>query len=108
MFSHEVPEVQTRSRGSLKQRPRGPRVPQPLQAAQVPDALLTVATMRALTGESVSTIYRRWADPATDPLYPRPIKLGKRCTRVKAAHVMAWLKAQQPIQPEGRTGGAHA
>lgn len=75
---------------------RRPRKPQPIEAALVPEALLTIPTMRAIIGDSTSTIYRKWQDPATDPLYPRPIKFGKRCTRVKAAHVMAWLKAQQP------------
>lgn len=80
--------------GPAPERKRSKRAPQPMQIALVPDALLTVATLCALTGESVATTYRRWADPDANPLYPRPIRLGKRCVRVTAAQTMVWLKAQ--------------
>lgn len=64
---------------------------QPLHAAQVPDALLKLQTAVELTGISVSTIYRK---AATDPTFPKLIKMGARCTRIRAGDLTAWLAAQ--------------
>jgi prophage regulatory protein len=63
---------------------------QPLQAAQIPDALLKQPTVSAVTGLSASTINRKVAAGE----FPQPIKLGKRCTRWRAGAVTAWLAAQ--------------
>lgn len=72
--------------------------PQPLAAAMIPGALLSVSTTCALTGFSTSTLYRRWGDKSDN--FPKPIRFGARCTRVKADALMAWLKAQQPAATE--------
>ena len=52
------------------------RIPQPLHAAQHPDALLKLATVQALTGLGKTTLY---AMSATGELVP--IRRGTRCTR---------------------------
>ena len=65
------------------------RSPQPLQAAQIADALLKLATVQALTGLGKTTIY---AKAATGEL--TPIRLGKRCTRWRAGQVQQFLQAQ--------------
>jgi prophage regulatory protein len=62
---------------------------QPLQASQIADALLRLSTVQALTGLSKTTLY---AKAAAGEL--TPIRMGKRCTRWKAADVTAWLQAQ--------------
>lgn len=67
---------------------RQPR--QSVQAATIPDALLMVQTVVAVTGLSGSTIYRRLASGD----FPQPIRMGPRCTRWKAADVTAWLRKQ--------------
>lgn len=62
---------------------------QPLQAAQIDDALLKLQTVKALTGLGKTSIYERIrAGEFT------PVKLGRRCTRFRAADVQAWLQAQ--------------
>jgi prophage regulatory protein len=63
--------------------------PQPLHAAEFPDALLKLVTVQALTGLSKTTIY---AKAAAGEL--TPIRMGKRCTRWPAAAVIAFLRAQ--------------
>lgn len=64
---------------------------QPLQAAQVADALLKLSTAAAISGMSEATLYRR---AKTDPTFPKLIKLGTRCTRIRAGDLTAWLSAQ--------------
>lgn len=70
---------------------RGPVNPQPLLAAQIPDALLTINTAGAIGGLSSSTIYRK---AASDPTFPKLVRIGTRCTRIRAGDFMAWLAAQ--------------
>ncbi|HEY6356039.1 MAG TPA: AlpA family phage regulatory protein [Burkholderiaceae bacterium] len=65
--------------------------PQPLHAAQIADALLTLKTSSAIAGLSEPTLYRK---AATDPSFPKLIKLGARCTRIRAGDLTAWLAAQ--------------
>lgn len=65
--------------------------PQSLHAAQLPDAFLTIKTASAVCGLSESTIYRR---AAADPTFPKLIRMGARCTRVRAGDLMDWLRAQ--------------
>lgn len=72
-------------------KPKRKRIPQPLEAAQIPGALLTLRTASSVSGMSVDTLYRR---AASDPTFPRLIRNGKRCTRVVAGPFMAWLAAQ--------------
>ena len=64
---------------------------QPLSAAQIPDALLTLKTASAIAGMSETTIYRK---VGSDPTFPRLVKIGARCTRVRAGDLMAWLAKQ--------------
>lgn len=70
---------------------RGPTNPQPLQAAQIDDALLTIKTAVAVSGLSAATLYRK---AATDPTFPKLVKMGPRCTRVRAGDLTAWLAKQ--------------
>lgn len=65
--------------------------PQPIHAAQVADALLTMKTACAVSGLSSSTLYRK---AATDPGFPKLVKMGTRCTRIRAGDLTAWLAAQ--------------
>ena len=64
---------------------------QPLHAAQIADALLTLRTVSAVAGMSSATIYRR---ASTDPTFPRLIRMGKRCTRIRAGDLTAWLASK--------------
>lgn len=64
---------------------------QPLHAATIPDALLRLSTAAALLGASEATLYRK---AAADPTFPRLVKMGKRCTRIRAGDLTAWLAAQ--------------
>lgn len=70
---------------------RQPVNQQPLQAAQIPEALLTLKTASAIAGLSEATLYRK---AATDPTFPKLICLGKRCTRIRAGDLSTWLRAQ--------------
>lgn len=80
---------------SVETAPRSTKRPrktpqQPLEAANVPDALLKIRTVAALTGRCENSIYR------LEKLgeFPRAIRAGKRCTRWRAGDVKAWLAAQ--------------
>jgi predicted DNA-binding transcriptional regulator AlpA len=64
---------------------------QPLDAAQVPDALLRMRTVAAIAGLSEASLYRK---AATDPTFPKLIRLSARCTRIRAGDLTAWLVAQ--------------
>lgn len=64
---------------------------QPLHAAQIADALLTLRTASAVAGMSQATLYRK---AKADPTFPRLIKMGKRCTRLRAGDLTAWLALQ--------------
>lgn len=65
--------------------------PQPLHAAQVADALLRLKTAATYAGVSEATL-RRWE--ASDPTFPKFVKIGARCTRIRAGELTAWLAAQ--------------
>lgn len=65
--------------------------PQPLHAVQIPEALLTLKTASAVAGISQTTIYRK---VAADPTFPKLIKIGRRCTRIRAGDLTAWLTSQ--------------
>ena len=65
--------------------------PQPLAAAALPDALLNLRTASAVGGVSTATIYRK---AASDPTFPKLIRMGARCTRIRAGDLTAWLAAQ--------------
>ena len=68
------------------------RTHQPLHAAQVAEALLRLRTVEAITGLSRSTIYAKLK--ANNGSFPKPLRLGARCTRFRAGDVQAWLAAQ--------------
>lgn len=63
--------------------------PQPLEAATLPEALLTTPTTCAVTGLSSSTLYRLAAAGKL-----KPVKMGPRCTRWKAGDVRDFMAAQ--------------
>ena len=79
-----------RSKPHARQQRRVPT--QPLHAVQLADALLRLSTVEAITGLGKSTIYAKLK--ANDGSFPKPIKLGTRCTRFRAGDVQAWLAAQ--------------
>lgn len=55
----------------------------------LPDsALVSIPVFAKLTGQGVSTVWRKLAD---HPQYPKPIKLSARCTRVKLGDVRRLL-----------------
>lgn len=64
---------------------------QPLEAAAVSSALLTITTAGAIGGMSSATIYRK---AASDPSFPKLVRIGRRCTRIRAGEWLAWLDAQ--------------
>jgi prophage regulatory protein len=70
-------------------RPLKPRSEQPLEAAQVSDALLKLRTVQTLTGLGKTSIYELIKAGEL-----KPVKLGARCTRFRAGDVQAWLQAQ--------------
>jgi excisionase family DNA binding protein len=65
------------------------RSEQPLQAAQIPHALLNLRSLQTLSGLGKTTIYGLIK---TGEL--KPVRLGTRCTRFRAGDVQAWLQAQ--------------
>jgi len=64
---------------------------QPLHAAQIADALLTLRTASAVAGLSEATLYRK---AKTDPTFPPLVKMGRRCTRIRAGALTAWLASK--------------
>lgn len=62
---------------------------QPLNAFQIEDALLRLATVQAVTGLGKTSIYELIKVGEL-----KPVKLGVRCTRFRAGDVQAWLQAQ--------------
>jgi prophage regulatory protein len=70
---------------------RQPEKRQPIEAGTLPDALLKLATVEAMTGISRASIYRRLALDE----FPQPVRLGRRCTRWPAATVRDWIQTQQ-------------
>lgn len=69
--------------------------PQPIEVANLPDALLRVQTVAAVTALSSSSIFRKTAAGE----FPKPVRLGTRCTRWRSADVRAWLAAQGAPAP---------
>ena len=75
--------------------PKRQRNAQLIEAAQHPDALLTVETVSALAGLSRSTVY----EFEREGRFPQAVRMGIRCTRWRAGDVTDWLKAQVPSAP---------
>ena len=63
---------------------------QSLHALHIPEALLKIQTVTAVTGLSESTIRRKVAEGK----FPAPVKDGTRCTRWIAGGVSNWLRAK--------------
>ena len=66
------------------------RATQTIQALHIPEALLKIQTVVAVTGLSESSIRRKVAVGE----FPAPVKDGSRCTRWVAAKVQNWLRAK--------------
>ncbi len=64
---------------------------QSLHVAQIADALLRMKTAAQIAGMSEATLYRK---AGSDPTFPKLIKIGARCTRIRAGELTAWLAAQ--------------
>ncbi len=71
--------------------PKRRREAQPLHVVQLDDALLKLSTASAVAGLSVPTLYRL---AKSDPTFPKFIKMGQRCTRIRAGDLTAWLAAR--------------
>ena len=81
----------TASQPAVKSKRGNDNNPQPLHAAQIADALLRLKTAGNIAGLSEATIYRK---AKTDPTFPKLIRLGARCTRIRAGDLTTWLAAQ--------------
>lgn len=79
----------TTTPGVPKSRPRRIAV-QTLDSLKIPEALLKIQTVVAVTGLSESSIRRKVASGD----FPAPVKDGKRCTRWVSAKVQNWLRAK--------------
>ena len=69
-------------------RPARRITPQDIVAAQDPDALLTVQTVAALTGFTVSTI----REMTRQKRFPQALRIGPRTVRWRARDVRGWLQ----------------
>lgn len=67
------------------------RTQQKLEVVHVDDALLKLSTASQIAGISEPTIYRR---AASDPTFPKLVRLGARCTRIRAGDLRRWLAEQ--------------
>jgi excisionase family DNA binding protein len=65
------------------------RSQQPLHVLQLEEALLRIQTVSHATGLSTATIYRKVAAGEL-----AVVKMGRRCTRFRAADVRAFIQAQ--------------
>lgn len=63
---------------------------QTVDSLRIPEALLKIQVVIAVTGRSESTIRRMVAEGK----FPQPVKDGTRCTRWIAGEVMNWLRAK--------------
>ena len=73
--------------GAPEHRPRRKAV-QTLDSLKIPEALLRISTVTAVTGLSESSIRRKVAAGQ----FPAPVKDGLRCTRWVAADVLTYLR----------------
>ena len=69
---------------------RQPARRQPVEAGSLPDALLKIQTVEAMTSLSRPSIYRLLREKQ----FPEPVRMGRRCTRWPAAAVREWIQAQ--------------
>jgi len=73
------------------------QTPQPISAARLPDALLTLQTVCAVTG-----LDQRFIQRATSQnQFPAPARIGNSLQRRwHSADVRAWIAAQRPAAPK--------
>lgn len=79
----------TPATGAPERRPRRVTV-QTLDSLKIPEALLKISTVTAVTGLSESSIRRAVAAGT----FPAPVKMGSRCTRWVAQSITNWLRAK--------------
>lgn len=77
----------TRKDASLPEREKWA---QPLEAIHIPNALLTIATVIALTGLARQTIYSKMRKGA----FPMPARREHKCTRWKASDNAAYIEGR--------------
>lgn len=82
--------MQSTSTPSVPMRRKRTVATQTLDSLKIPEALLKIQTVVAVTGDSESTIRRGVANGT----FPAPVKRGTRCTRWVAADVLNWLRAR--------------
>jgi predicted DNA-binding transcriptional regulator AlpA len=73
--------------------PDGNHYRQPIEAANVPDALLTVGVVSAIVGLAPRTI----RDKVANGTFPKPAIRTRRMVRWRADVVHAWLAQCQPV-----------
>ena len=79
-----------------------PQKPDALSAVSIPDAFLSLRTAALAAELSVATLYRK---AKTDPNFPKLIKIGARCTRVRAGDLTAWLASHADQPNDAHRGG---
>jgi prophage regulatory protein len=68
---------------------------QPVEILKIPEARVRLPLVLAVTGYSRASLYRM----ISDGKFPKPTKLGERCSVWTAAQVMAHLSATSPDSP---------
>lgn len=76
--------------------------PDALRAVSIPDAFLSLRTAALAADLSVATLYRK---AKSDPNFPKLIKIGARCTRVRAGDLTAWLASHADQINVAQRGG---
>lgn len=76
------------------QPPKPRRMSQPLDAIAVDGALLKLATLSAIAGESLSTLYRAIASGELEV-----VRRGARCTRVPSESARRYLAQRRGVTP---------
>lgn len=68
------------------------KTPNISQFGELPDdAYISMSAIAAVCGVALSTV---WRHAAADPNFPKPIKLSRRCTRLRVGDVRAYLKSK--------------
>ena len=89
--------------GLVIRRPRDPRIHWTAVPARKEAGTLRVVCFgaSAVAGLSSASIYRK---AKSDPTFPKLIRLGSRCTRIRALDLSAWIAAQAAKAEEVQVG----
>lgn len=74
--------------------------------SKLPDeALVSVQVLALLTGQGVSTVWRKFN---TEPDYPAPVHLGPRCTKVVLGNIRQYVAKKAATGTKDLTVGKKA